>query len=254
MVTIFRLFFSCLIALLIPIESCTVDETEIQERLIKNYRMEKPEGKGPFPAVMLVPGCSGFDANFQKAHYDRVQSRLVDLGFATLRVDYLAARNAILCWPDVVPEDVAGDIFIATEYLRQQPFVKKGAINVLGWSFGGAGVLMALRHTRNREPAEVAAAIVYFPDCKDCKKWDSEVPILALFGAIDNAVAFSDCKKLFTHLPKPHKVTIRVYDDAHHCFDNSDLRETIQAPAGTYGYNEAAAKSAWIEVVNFLRK
>jgi dienelactone hydrolase len=254
MAMIIRLVFSSLIALSIPIGGCTVDDTETRERLSKNYRMEKPEGPGPFPAVMLVPGCSGFNAEFAKARYDRVQTRLVKLGFVTLRVNYLAARNAILCWPDVAPEDVAGDICIAAEYLRQQPFVKKGAINVLGWSWGAAGVLKALGRTKKREPAQVETVIVYFPHCKDCKKWDSEVPVLVLSGAIDDVSPFSDCKKLFAHLPKPHKVTVRVYDDAHHGFDNSDLPETMQYQFGTLGYNEAAAKSAWLEVTKFLRR
>jgi dienelactone hydrolase len=254
MLRIFRLLLSCLIALSIPVASYAADHTEIRERLSKHYRLEKPEGPGPFPAVLLVPGCRGFDAKSAKARYDRVQRRLVELGFVTLRLNYLAVRNASSCWPDVPTEDVAGDICIAANYLRQRLFVKKGAINVLGWSWGGASALMALGRTKNREPAQVDTVVVYFPPCNVVKKWDSEVPVLALFGAIDNIAPFSDCKSLFAHLPKPHKVTVRVYDDAYHGFDNSDLPKTMQRGVGTFGYNEAAAKSAWLEVSGFLRR
>ena len=64
--------------------------------------------------------------------YDGVQSQLVEMGFVTLRVNYLAVRDVPICWPRVSTEDIASDIRIAAEYLRQQPFVKKGAISVMG--------------------------------------------------------------------------------------------------------------------------
>lgn len=253
MAMIFQLVLSCLIALSITVGSYAADNAEIRKLLSKHYRLEKPEGPGPFPAVMLVPGCRGFDATFAKARYDRVQNRLVELGFVTLRVNYLAARNASSCM-EAPTEDVAGDICIAAEYLRQQPFVKKEALNVLGWSWGGASALMALGRTQNREPAQVDTVVVYFPPCDEVKKWDSEVPVLALLGAIDDIAPVSDCKSLFAHLPKPHKLTVRVYEGAHHGFDNSALPEVMEGMIGTFGYNEAAAKSAWLEVTKFLRR
>ena len=107
------------------------DNADHRELLSKHYRLEKPDGAGPFPAVMMVSGCSGFDAKFAKGHYDGVQSQLVESGFVTLRVNYLAARNATHC-TDVPTEDVAGDIRIAAEYLRQKPFVKKGLLTLWG--------------------------------------------------------------------------------------------------------------------------
>ena len=251
MVTIFRLFLSCLITLLIPIGSYTADNADHQEHLSNHYRLEKPDGVGPFPAVMMVPVCSGFDADSAKGHYATVQSRLVELGFVTFRVNYLAARNAASCQSGVSTEDVAGDIRIAAEYLRQQPFVKKGAINVMGWSYGGAGALQALGRTWNRDPVQVDAVVAYYPHCHLVQqKWESEVPVLVLVGAIDNVTPLRFCKMLFVDLP----ITVRIYDDAHHAFDVFELPAERQYEFGTIGYNEAAAKSAWIEVTNFLHK
>ena len=189
-----------------------------------------------------------------------MQHHLVELGFATLRVDYLAARNLDSCIPigsgipDVSTESVAGDISIAAEYLRQQPFVKKEAINLIGWSYGAAGALCALGRTKNREPVQVDAAVAYFPYCQEAKAWDSEVPVLVLVGENDNIAPLSKCEKIFDALPKRHKLTLRIYKDAYHGFDDSDLPSETQHRAGTMGYNEAAAKSAWMEVTNFLHK
>jgi dienelactone hydrolase len=254
MVMIFQLVLSCLIALSITVGSYAADDTETRELLSKHYRLEKPVGPGPFAAVMLVPGCSGFDADFTKERFDRVQSRLVELGFVTLRVNYLAARNASSCYPDVPTEEVAGDISIAAEYLRQQPFVKKGAINVLGWSWGGGSALQALGRTGKRDPVQVDAVVAYSPACAFVQeKWESEVPVLVLAGALDNVNPLTKCNYLFSGLPS-HRLTVRVYDDAHHGFDNFQLPAEMLYQFGTRGYNEVAAKSAWLEVTNFLRR
>lgn len=230
------------------------DNANHRELLSKHYKLQKPLGAGPYPAVLMVPGCTGFDAKFVKKHYDKVQSQLVELGFVTLRVNYLAVRNATICYPDVPTSHVADDICIATEYLKQQTYVKKGAINVIGWSWGGASAFRALRPTGIRKPANVDAVVAYYPHCNAAREWDSEVPVLVLGGAIDNISPFSSCEMLFSRVSKRDRLTIRVYDDAHHGFDRSELPAEMQSRFGIIGYNEAAAKSAWIEVTNFLRK
>ena len=230
------------------------DNTGPQERLSKHYRLEKPNGTGPFPAVMMVPGCSGFEAEFQKEYYDSVQKRLVELGFVTLRVDYLAARNVSSCANAVSTEEVATDIGIAAGYLKEQTFVKKDSLNVLGWSYGAAGALQALGRTYNRETVKVDAVVAYYPACDFVQqRLDSEAPLLVLVGMIDNVAPERKCISLFRGLPD-ERLTIRTYKDAHHAFDNFTLPAEMQYRFGTLGYNKAAAESAWKEVVSFLRK
>jgi dienelactone hydrolase len=243
---------SLILTLVLMIGGCA----DHRERLAQHYRLEKPDGAGPFPAVMMVPGCSGFHAGFAKKHYDAVQRRLVDLGFVTLRVDYLAARNADNC-SSVMAREVADDIRIATEYLRQQPFVKRGAINLMGWSYGAAGALQAVRRTKNGGPVQVDAVVVYYPYCREVEeKWESELPVLVLVGEEDNIAPFDSCKRIFPTVPSD-RLVIRLYQDAHHCFDIQELPAEMPHPLLQYltlGYNETAAKAAWIEVTNFLRK
>jgi dienelactone hydrolase len=233
---------------------CAAEDAGHRELLAKHYRLEKPKGSGPFPGVMLVPGCSGFNADFGKGTYDAAQRRLVESGFVTVRVDYLAARNVGSCQPSVSPEQVAGDICITAEYLRQQPFVKKAAINVIGWSFGASSTLQALGRIHGRDPAQVNAVVAYYPVCDLVEeKWDSEVPVLVLVGSTDNVAPLRNCNYLFRGMPED-KLSIRVYDDAHHGFDYFELPAEKPYEFGTIGYNEAAAKAAWLELTNFLRK
>ncbi len=232
------------------------DTADHRELLSKYYRLEKPNGAGPFPAVLLVPCSGGFEAKNHIKFHDYVQSQLVELGFVVLRVNYLAVRNAYR-GNHVPAEDVAGDIGIAVEYLRQQPFVKKGAINVMGWSWGGGGALQALGRIGSREPVQVDAVVGYYPSCGfvNVLILDLEAPVLVLVGSNDHVTPLYECETLFGHLPKHNRPTIRVYDKAHHHFDNFELQARKQSsPDGISGYNEAVAKSAWIEVTNFLRK
>ena len=232
------------------------DNADHAELLAKHYRLEKPNGAGPFPAVILVSGGSGFDADFAKAAYDDLQRRLVELGFVTLRVNYLAARNvsAPTFVLPVSPEQVASDICITVGYLRQQPFVKKGAINVMGWSFGASAALQALGRSHGREPVQADAVVAYYPQCDFVQqKWDSQVPVLVLVGSLDNIAPLRKCNWLFRGIPED-RLTIREYDDAHHGFDCPGLPSETQYQWGTHGYNETAANSAWLEVTKFLRK
>ena len=248
--------FLCIVLLVIfsTVTMIQADENaEHGELLSKYYRLEKPAGTGPFPAVIMVSGCSGFDAEFGKKSYNNVQKKLVEFGFATLRVNYLAVRNIKNCL-EVTSNAVADDICIAAEYLNQQSFVKKASINIIGWSYGGASAFRALRGTGSREPAQVDAVVAYYPYCVAARHWNSEVPVLVLHGAIDNVATPTSCEYTFSRLGHPERLTFRLYENAHHCFDFSELPTEMEYQFGTLGYNEKAAKAAWIEVANFLKR
>jgi len=248
-----------LIALFIVFSSAPLfaadDNADHVKALSTHYFLEKPNGDGPFPAVIMVPGCGGFDTENRKEHYDGVQSRLVALGFVTLRVNSLAARNATNCRQAMLfPSEGTGDIYISVEYLMQLPFVKKEAINIIGWSWGGAATLLALSPPEGQISIPLAAVVTYYPACKWAGKWDSDVPVLVLGASLDNIAPFNQCEALFNALPNRAKLSVRVYEGAHHVFDNPAFQPEVQSAFGTKGYNEAAAKSAWIEATKFLKR
>ena len=253
MLQTFRVIVVILATFMITIVGHTEDKEQHLKKLSKHFRMEKPEDTGPFPAVMLVPGCSGFDSETATGHYDHIQDKLFELGFVTLRIDWLAVRNAANCY-EVDFDSVAGDIAIVSDYLRKQDYVKNGALNVLGWSYGGACALQFLRETPSRKSADVDAVIAYYPSCWIVKNWESGVPVLALFGEADNMAPFADCEKLIKNLKNPQRFTYRIYGGAHHQFDNPDLPRELKKYYGAVGYNESAAMAAWSEVTKFLKK
>lgn len=234
--------------------ACSVSPEEHRRRLEAHYGLERPGGGGPFPAVMMVPGCSGFSAPIAKDHYQRVATKLRDQGFVVLKVDYLAAREKSSCRPNVSQEDVAKDIASAARYLRSQSFVKTSAINILGWSYGGGSALIALSKGSDRSPAPVDAVVAYYPDCQFAGPWEVDVPVLVLSGAKDNVVSPSLCESLISQVPARGRVKMLLYPNAHHGFDSSELPAEMQHRFGTLGYNEKAAKAAWKVVIRFLRR
>lgn len=253
MSSIIKLGMACLLVLSLNSGSYAAENADHRKKLELHYRLGKPPGAGPFPAVMLVPGCSGFEAGFSKPHYDDVQQRLVALGFVTVRVNYLAVRNAYNCL-SVPTRMVAGDIAIVAEFLNRQSYVKRGAINLVGWSYGGVSVLTALAPEGDRKPVTVDAVAVYYPACRRGVPWDSAIPVLVLHGTVDNVAPMAVCEKFFRGLPKSTRLTFRTYKGAHHGFDVSQIQEEFQYSFGTLGYNEKAAKAAWRELTAFLRK
>ena len=82
--------------------------------------LRMPEGTGPHPLVAIVPGCSGFKWPF----YDRARANLHELGFASARVDYVAARNLGGCSYKASIDHVADDILFVAESLSERNEIK----------------------------------------------------------------------------------------------------------------------------------
>jgi dienelactone hydrolase len=66
-------------------------------RAVDRFRTVKPDGAGPFPAVLFVSGCSGFAPSFAPSAYERPAERLRTAGYVVTYVDYLAARGLKTC-------------------------------------------------------------------------------------------------------------------------------------------------------------
>jgi dienelactone hydrolase len=224
-----------------------------QKRLEAHYGLERPEGSGPFPAVMMVPGCYGFAEPLSKDHYVKTTKDLKDQGFAVLRVDIFNARGRKNCG-EVIPEEVTEDILTAAKYLRTLPFIKATAINVIGWSYGGDIALASLSKGESSSHSPVNAIVAYCPWVDVATPWKLDVPVLVLCGAKDTIAPPSKFENLLSKVPVRQNVKYFVYPEAYHYFYNSSLPAQMSLFLGTVGYNENAAKAAWGEVERFLRR
>jgi len=216
-------------------------------RLEKLFSLHTPNGSGPFPAVALVPGCSGFKWEF----YDRAESKLVDMGFVTIRVDSLRARKLGSC-SRVSVDTASEDIFLALNYLAGIDFVKASSVNLLGWSFGGGVVLQALAKLDQHPNVQLASVAAFSPKCLGVDPWSASVPVLMLLGSADNVTPPKFCRELVGMSDVATSVMIEEYNGAHHGFDDEDLPPKKQFSFGTMGYHPVAAKKSWQALEAFL--
>lgn len=127
----------------------------------------KPDGTGPFPALVVMPVCFGH--LYSKNTFDWA-GRAVAQGYAALVVDPLAPRGVDnnCLRPYAVPASrLLKDAFDAAEHLRRQPFVDPARIGILGFSQGAVTGLAAAGadHAREGGRAPFRAVVALYPVC-----------------------------------------------------------------------------------------
>jgi dienelactone hydrolase len=215
-------------------------------------RVLTPSSSTSNPAVLLVPGCSGFIARNGINHYEERAIELQAAGYFVVFVDYLSRRNLTDCagGRNISQAEVAADILEAARWIREQPQIATDKVFAIGWSYGGGGVLAALAAMSPGETI-LARAVAYYPDCRGTKPWSSAgVTTLILLGAIDEVAIPALCDRVAKGVPSTALRTI-VYPHARHGFDMRNLPERTEF--GRLGYNPEAAKASWTTVLEFLR-
>jgi dienelactone hydrolase len=180
-----RLAILALLAL-VPGAACMGPRTpsaspeELSVRLRVHDEIQRPEGQGPFPTVLLVPGCTGTQ------DFHRGWARFfVETGFAAVILDSFTGRGFA---PGCAGErgwgrERAGEILVTLDDLRGRRFVDAERLALVGWAQGGRAVMDALAYGRTgalppgltRLPpgglAGVRALALLYPDCRFGARW-----------------------------------------------------------------------------------
>ena len=138
---------------------------------VESYRVLQPSSGERHPAVLLVPGCSGFATNNGINVHDERAAELQATGYVVVYVDYIGKRMQKNC-AHVGQAEVSMDIIDAVKWAAAQSGVDAGRIFVIGWSYGGGGVLAAL----SAAPSEphIAKAVIYYPVCRGARPWSRD--------------------------------------------------------------------------------
>lgn len=189
----------------------------------------KPEGKGPFPALVFMHGCGGVNH-----YYFKWASLLKKWGFVSLIVDSLEPRgvdNVCTQGTEPIPTTRLADALAGRNYLLKLPYVQKDKIGLIGWSHGGVvALLAALNITKGKLKFKGAfkAVIAFYPYCAKLKeKVGLKSPLLVLIGDKDNWTPAHLCKTLKKDLSGTIKMTLKIYSGAFHCFDWEGLESTL---------------------------
>jgi dienelactone hydrolase len=135
--------------------------------------LAKPDGNGPFPAVVALHGCSGL----HEAAVQSTSERLVSWGYVALFVDSYTTRGiAHTCTPEKYIAEENNifkrkfDAYGALLFLARQPFVYARRVAVIGASQGGT-VALSVAEERTFElfinPDNLAfrGAVALYPWC-----------------------------------------------------------------------------------------
>ncbi len=225
-------------------------------------RLFRPDGAGPFPAVVLLHGCAGLlpkHEDWAETLADWGYVALVIDSFSTRRVDRICeADNAVWARFRALRQ---ADAHAALRYLGQQPFVDPSRIGVIGWSNGGTIVLDLVA-----KDSAFRAAVAFYPSCWQFQQESglntllSLAPTLVLMGRADDWTRPRYCQALFAGR---EAASLRLYDGAYHDFDNRreplTIIRNVRVEGGgngrgdvTVGFDAAAYRAAKVDLRQFL--
>jgi dienelactone hydrolase len=185
--------------------------------------MMKPDGGGPFPAIVALHGCAGLgNARGINPRHADWGIRLRSAGFIVLFPESFASRGlGSQCGERqraVKARDRAGDAFAAAEWLAARPDVDRSRLGLLGWSNGGITLLNATQAGRGPKGVDFARAVAFYPGCTAILKrgYSPRIPVTILHGLADDWTDPASCRQL-------SGVSFIGYDGAYHDFDHPNL-------------------------------
>lgn len=210
--------------------------------------VHRPKGDGPFPAMVLMHGCSGLrDADFRWASWLNAE------GYVALVVDSFSLRGiSNICgkyWVLRSSERV-WDAFGALAYLRSLPFVDGDRIGVIGWSNGGAAALRASATFLQPRAGGFRAAVAFYPSCRAYPPTGT-IPLLLLLGELDDWTPAAPCVDASKRAHREGEtVSWMVYPGAYHSFDRD--RPAREYLGHHLEYRPEAARDAENRIRAFL--
>ena len=193
-----------------------------------------PDGKGPFPAVILAHGCNG-NANMERSW----GALLREWGYATFVLDSFRGRGILEVCTDnrrLTPLQRVPDAYGALRTLAENPRIDARRVALMGFSHGGALTMMASTQWAKDTFAPAGqpafrAFLPFYPNCNASYPERNRVsaPVRIHAGAADDWTPARPCAELAGALKASgQNVDIHVYPDAHHAFDVPGLAQSFR--------------------------
>jgi dienelactone hydrolase len=233
----------------------------------------RPEGAGPFAAVVLLHGCEGVSPTSRRwARWFR------DRGYVALVVDSWTPRGLTEACSFTVPDPPStarlDDTLGALRYLQARPDVDRARVGVIGWSNGGVFSLSAVNGpTLERASARgvvlpspgFAAAIGIYPGgCESLTPERVIRPVLILMGDADDWTPAHECVRMAEAMRgRGSDITVETFPGAYHYFDVRGMSKRVLPDVGnhtkpggccgaTVAYDERALRTAERRIAEFF--
>ena len=218
--------------------------------------LPKPDGAGPFPAVIGLHGCAGMHDTTKQRLVDELVARgyvilLVD-SFATRGIDHACTSTAYATFVRRRP-----DAYGALAFLARQTFVAPQRVAVVGFS-AGAWVTLSVAETNSFEQfvpegsLRFRAAAAFYPPCKQAVARPG-IPTLIFIGALDDWTPAADCSnRVASWGDDGPPVELVVHSGAYHGFYYPHLQPGTTLFGHWLEYHGEAADDASHRLHQFL--
>ena len=213
-----------------PITQMTTYQSESHQ--LEGY-LARPEGEGPFPAIVIIHEAYGLNENIKD-----ITRRFADQGYVALAVDLFAGRNRAVCMVRVMSSLLLNslhnrsihDLKAALTFLSEQPGVDNFRLGAVGYCMGGSfAIAWACTDDRLK-----AIAPYYAGNPRPLEAVARLCPVVGSYP--DKDFTTKQGQKLDVELERyqvPHN--IKIYPGAKHSFFNDTSRS----------YNKSGAQNSW---------
>ncbi len=202
--------------------------------------LARPEGDGPFPAVLVIHEIFGLNDNIKN-----ITERFANEGYVALAIDLFGERNRAVCIFNLIRSQLFSplengnvrELKSALTYLGTQSGVDAARVGAVGYCLGG-GLAIAWACTDNRLQA---IAPYYGANPRPLEAVKRSCPVVGSYP--DKDFTTEAGHKLDVELSKDNIVhDIKIYPNTRHSFFNDTGRT----------YNAEAAQDSWGRVLAFF--
>lgn len=195
----------------------------------------RPDGPGPFPAIVGLHGCSGlFTGGRMNAPFADWGRRLAALGYFVLFPDSFSPRGVSEACTQrdrsgfSAYRERARDADGALHWLQGQAMVLGDRVGLMGWSNGGSTLLATIGALAKKDGRDdFRVAIAFYPGCTHFVKknhWQPRLPVTILIGEADDWTPAAPCKALVARAnTQGCQAEIITFANAYHDFDHPNL-------------------------------
>jgi carboxymethylenebutenolidase len=208
-----------------------------------------PEGKGPFPAVVVIQEWWGLN-DWIKDNAKRLAAK----GYVALAPDLY--RGKVTDNPKVASQLIKGlppdralrDLQSSVAYLAHMKNVRRDRIGTIGWCMGGGYSLQLALHNHTLKACVICyGRVVTEPE----KLKPLAARVLGIFGEEDKGIPAKSVREFNAALKTAGKKVerIHIFAEAGHGFMRP-ANGTTKNPA----YRETQANQAWVAIEEFFAK
>lgn len=219
--------------------------------------LRRPDGEGPFPAVILLPACGYLTSPVEQV-WERA---LLSWGFITLTLDLFTPRGIIgrkTC-VSLAPPGLAEDAYRGLYVLAARRYVDQRNVFIIGFGRSTSLVFAAIEHDGIERTAKrrFRGAVAFYPPGCGAVKGIMMAATLIIAGARDSATEAcrnlaegKDDMGISRQRGAGARIRLAIMADAHAGFDLS----MFQKPVDVQGYHLEYSQSATEEAKETLRQ